>query len=93
MRNETRLKFTAFAAAVAQLSGVANAAEKFTVAPSVQQKLETRLQASSDFLQRINIIPVTEQKGEKLGLGTTGTIAGTTDTCLLYTSPSPRDRG
>lgn len=80
MRNETRLEFTAYAAAVAQLSGVANAADKFTVAPSVQQKLETRMQASSDFLQRINIVPVTEQQGEKLGLGTTGTIAGTTDT-------------
>lgn len=80
MRNETRIKLTAFAAAVAQLSGVANAAEKFTVSPTVQQKLENRIQVSSDFLTRINVIPVTDQKGEKLGLGTTGTIAGTTDT-------------
>lgn len=80
MRNETRLKFTAFAAAVAELSGVASAADKFTVAPTVQQKLETRVQQSSDFLSRINIYPVTDQSGEKLGLGVTGTIAGTTDT-------------
>lgn len=88
MRNETRLKYTAFAAAVAQLSGVANAAEKFTVAPSVQQKLETRLQASSEFLKRINIVPVDEQQGEKLGLGTTGTIAGTTDTTQKDRTPT-----
>lgn len=88
MRNETRLKFTAYAAAVAQLSGVANAAEKYTVAPSVQQKLETRIQASSDFLQRINIVPVTEQQGEKLGLGVTGTIAGTTDTTQKDRTPT-----
>lgn len=80
MRNETRLKYTALAVAIAQLSGVANAAEKFSVAPSVQQKLETRIQQSSDFLSRINMIGVTEQQGEKLGLGTTGTIASTTDT-------------
>lgn len=88
MRNETRLKLTAFAAAVAQLSGVANAADKFTVAPSVQQKLETRLQASSNFLQRINLVPVTDQQGEKLGLGTSGTIAGTTDTTQKDRTPT-----
>lgn len=80
MRNETRLKYTAYATAIAKLSGVANAAEKFAVAPSVQQKLETRIQQSSDFLTRINMIGVIEQQGEKLGLGTTGTIASTTDT-------------
>jgi P2 family phage major capsid protein len=88
MRNETRLKYTAFAAAVAQLSGVANAAEKFSVAPAVQQKLESRLQASSEFLKRVNIVPVTEQQGEKLGLGTTGTIAGTTDTTQKDRAPT-----
>jgi P2 family phage major capsid protein len=80
MRNDTRLKYTAYAAAVAELSGVASAAEKFAVAPSVQQKLENRIQLSSDFLSRINVIGVPEQQGEKLGLGTTGTIASTTDT-------------
>jgi P2 family phage major capsid protein len=88
MRNETRLKYTAYAAAIAQLSGVANAAEKFTVAPSVQQKLENRIQLSSDFLKRINIVPVTEQQGEKLGLGITGTIAGTTDTTQKDRTPT-----
>ncbi|MDN4056326.1 phage major capsid protein, P2 family [Massilia sp. YIM B02763] len=80
MRNETRIKYTALAVAIAQLSGVANAAEKFSVAPSVQQKLENRIQLASDFLTRINMVGVVEQQGEKLGLGATGTIAGTTDT-------------
>lgn len=80
MRNETRLVFNAYTAAIAKLSGVADATVKFTVAPSVQQKLETRIQASSDFLKKINVLPVPEQEGEKLGLGALGTIAGTTDT-------------
>jgi P2 family phage major capsid protein len=88
MRNETRLKYTAYAVAIAQLSGVANAAEKFTVAPSVQQKLENRIQQSSDFLTRINVVGVPEQQGEKLGLGTTGTIAGTTDTTQKDRTPT-----
>lgn len=92
MRNETRLKYTAYAVAIAQLSGVANATEKFAVAPSVQQKLETRIQQSSDFLTRINMIGVTEQQGEKLGLGTTGTIASTTDTTTKdRTATDPTD--
>lgn len=88
MRNETRLVLNAYTAAIAQLSNVASAGEKFTVAPSVQQKLETRVQASSDFLTRINIVPVTDQEGEKLGLGVTGTIAGTTDTTQKDREPT-----
>jgi hypothetical protein len=38
------------------------------------------VQASSAFLQKINIVPVAELKGEKIGVGVTGTIASTTDT-------------
>lgn len=80
MRNDTRLVFNAYVAAIAALSGVASATEKFTVSPSVQQKLESRIQENSDFLGRINNIGVTEQQGEKLGLGIGSPIAGTTDT-------------
>lgn len=53
---------------------------KFNVTPSVQQRLENAVQESSDFLKLINIVPVDEQQGEILGLGVSGTIAGTTDT-------------
>ncbi len=80
MRNETRQLFAAFLAQVAKLNGVSSAVEKFTVDPSVQQKLETRIQESSDFLGRINIIGVNEQQGEKLGLGIGAPIASTTNT-------------
>lgn len=38
------------------------------------------MQESSDFLTRINIVPVSEMKGEKIGIGVTGSIASTTDT-------------
>lgn len=80
MRNETRKAFEAFTARVAQLNGVADATKTFAVEPSVQQTLEKRIQESSEFLSRINIIGVDELKGEKLRLGPTGPIAGRTDT-------------
>ena len=80
MQNKTRLAFNAYLEAIAQLNGVPSAAAKFAVDPSVQQKLETRMQESSTFLSKINVMPVSEQQGEKLGLGIGGPIASTTDT-------------
>ncbi|UML92154.1 phage major capsid protein, P2 family [Shewanella xiamenensis] len=80
MRNTTRTLYNGYLAQVATLNSIETAETKFTVAPSVQQTLETRMQESSQFLGMINVVPVTEKSGEKLGLGVTGTIAGTTDT-------------
>lgn len=80
MRNNTRLLYTALLAQIAQLNGVPSAEQKFSVDPSVQQTLESRMQESSDFLSRINIIGVTEQTGAKLGLGIGNPIASTTNT-------------
>lgn len=88
MRNDTRLVFNAYMAAIATLSGVPDASAKFTVDPSVQQTLETHIQESSDFLSRINIIGVDEQQGEKLGLGIGSPIAGTTNTAVTDRAPS-----
>lgn len=80
MRNDTRKQFNGYLANIAQLSGVASAITKFAVEPSVQQKLETKLQQDSGFLSKINVIGVDELKGEKLGLGIAGTIASRTNT-------------
>ncbi|GGY12693.1 phage major capsid protein, P2 family [Massilia dura] len=88
MRNDTRLKFNAYMAAIQQLNGVPDATKKFAVTPSVQQKLETRIQESSAFLQKVNMVIVDEQSGEKLGLGVNSTIAGTTDTSLKDREPT-----
>lgn len=94
MRNETRIAFNAYLNQLATLNGVPSAIEKFTVTPSVQQKLESKIQESSDFLGRINIVGVTEQQGAKLGLGVGSTIASTKDTTLadrVPTDPSSLD--
>ncbi len=80
MRNVTRLAFTALAAQIALLNGVASATEKFNVAPSVQQTLESAMQESSAFLKAINLIGVNEQTGEALLAGVNGPIASRTNT-------------
>lgn len=84
MRPETRKVFNAYLQGVAddnqvEFSGL-QSGQKFTVTPSVQQRLEKKVQESSAFLKMINLVPVTEQTGEILGLGIAGTIASTTDT-------------
>ena len=80
MRNDTRQAFNKYTQRLAQLSGVSNASESFAVEPSIQQRLESAMQESSEFLNLINIIGVDEIKGEKVGLGVSGPIAGRTDT-------------
>ncbi|QNU62241.1 phage major capsid protein, P2 family [Vreelandella titanicae] len=79
MRNDTRTHFNNFSAQVAKLNGVPDATQKFAVDPTIQQRLEKRIQESSDFLSRINIVGVDELKGEKLALGVTGPIAARTN--------------
>ena len=82
MKNESRLKFNLYVTQIATLNNVdaANVDKHFTIAPSVQQTLETQIQESSEFLKKINMPTVAEMEGEKLGLGVNGPVAGRTDT-------------
>lgn len=82
MRNDTRHVFEQYISQLAQLNGIGDATKTFSIEPSVQQTLEKRLQESSAFLSRINIIGVRELKGQKLGLGISGPIAGRTNTSV-----------
>lgn len=82
MRNDTRLKFNAYMSQLAVLNNVDDVTKKFTVKPSVSRRWKRKYKESSAFLGMVNVIGVTEQKGEKLGLGINSTIAGTTDTTL-----------
>jgi hypothetical protein len=80
MRNSTRLVFNKYTEQQAKLNGVSSATQKFDINPAIQQRLEDRIQESSGFLQQINVVPVTEQEGEVLGLGISGAIASRTNT-------------
>lgn len=80
MRNETRQKFNEFTGKVATLNAITSAMVQFNVQPSVQQTLETKMQESVAFLSMINMVPVDELKGQKVGIGISSTIAGRTNT-------------
>lgn len=88
MRNDTRKQLNAYAARLAQINGTADAFAQFEVDPTVQQTLETKIQESSEFLNRINMTGVRDLKGQKLGLGISGPIAGRTDVSQRDRTPS-----
>lgn len=84
MRPETRAAFNRYLDRQAELAEVpaddVRDGRKFTVTPSIQQKLNDKMQEDSSFLQAINVVPVDELKGEKLGLGVSGPLASRTNT-------------
>ncbi|MBJ2219594.1 phage major capsid protein, P2 family [Pseudomonas sp. MF7453] len=75
-----RQRYHALQTRVAQTYGVGSAREEFNVEPSLAQTLNDKITLSSAFLQRINVIGVSEIKGEKVMLGVNGTVTGRTDT-------------
>ena len=81
MRQETRFKFNAYLSRVAELNGIDtdDVSKKFNVEPSVTQTMMNTVQMSSALKQKINIVPVEQLQGEKIGVGDHGTIAITTN--------------
>lgn len=79
MKLETRKLWDGYSQRQAELNGVLphHVDKHFAIAPSVSQTLEDKVQQSSDFLKQIGIYPVSEQEGEKLGLGVGGPVAST----------------
>ena len=69
MKPETREKLDAYTAEIGKINGAKNVAQTFNVTPTVAQSLELRVQETSHFLSLINIVQVSEQEGEKIGVG------------------------
>ncbi|HEM8018358.1 phage major capsid protein, P2 family [Escherichia sp. ESNIH1] len=90
MKTKTRFAFNAYLQQLATLNkiDVKDIGSKYTAEASVAQTLETKIQESSAFLTRINVVPVDEQSGERLGLGIGATVAGTTDTTKKEREPT-----
>ncbi|MBF7690838.1 phage major capsid protein, P2 family [Acinetobacter pollinis] len=80
MRIDTRTKFNKCMVQLAELNQTSSVESKFTVTPSVQQKLESKIQLSSAFLSRINVFLVNEQSASAIGLGISRPIASRTNT-------------
>ncbi|MCK3658571.1 major capsid protein [Pasteurellaceae bacterium Pebbles2] len=82
MKNETKQLYTAYVNRIAQLNGVTteDVKEGFNVTPSIEQKLQEKVQLSSEFLQWINVINTDKLEGELVGLGVSIPVASSTDT-------------
>lgn len=90
MRKETRHQFNAYLTRLGELYGVAPmdfATTKVEIEPAKAQRLESKIQESAAFLRKINMVPVKEQTGEKIGLGIGTTVASTTDTTVKEREP------
>ncbi|WP_265693750.1 phage major capsid protein, P2 family [Providencia rustigianii] len=91
MRKETKVKFNGYMTRLGEIYGVQPqefAASKVEITPSAAQKLESKIQLSAVFLTKINIVPVKDQVGEKIGIGIGSTVAGTTDTTKQDREPT-----
>lgn len=65
---------------IAENYDVELASKMFSVEPTIAQELNEAITAKSDFLQRINVVGVTEIKGQKVFLGVSGPVTGRTNT-------------
>ena len=75
-----RTKLSSYMADIARANGTDNVRNSFAVQPVPEQKIIAAYQESAEFLKQINIFPVDNAKGQKIGLTIGTTIAGTTDT-------------
>lgn len=80
MKESTKQALAKYRKDVAKQNGIVNAVEKFNVPAAAVQKIVAQIRESNWFLGKINVIPVSSQKGEALGIGVTGMIASRTDT-------------
>ncbi len=65
---------------LAEAYGVESSARMFSVDPTIAQELNDAITAKADFLERINVTPVSEIKGEKVFIGVNGPVTGRTNT-------------
>ncbi|EIJ1010187.1 phage major capsid protein, P2 family [Salmonella enterica] len=72
-------KYMAYQASINHLP-VTALAKNYNVDPAVQQRLENAMKDSHELTQKINVIGVNDQEGEKVLIDTTGPIARTNST-------------
>ncbi|MBL4830033.1 MAG: phage major capsid protein, P2 family [Aliivibrio sp.] len=80
MQPKTKLAVEGYKKAVAKQNDVDDVTEKFNVSPNATQKVVAQIRENNWFLRKVNIVPVSNQKGEAIGLGVTGMIASRTNT-------------
>lgn len=79
MRELTRQKFNLLQQAMFKSYGVKSTRSAFAVQEPLEIMLNSAIQDSSDFLQRITMLPVTDRKGQSLKLGIYSPLAKRTN--------------
>lgn len=82
-----RTKLSSYIGDIARANNVEDAKYTFAVQPVPEQKIIAAYQESADFLKQINVFPVDNAKGEKIGLQIGSSVAGTTDTRVKARTP------
>lgn len=80
LSQHARQQFHRYQVALAKAYGVDSAREEFNVTPAMAQTLNEKITLTSAFLRRINVIPVSEIKGQKVMMGLNGPATGRTNT-------------
>ena len=89
MKESTRQKFAKLQEAMANAYGVNNTRNAFAVSEPMETRLNSAIQDSSEFLQRITMLPVTDRKGQAVKLGIYSPLAKRTDTSAKDRSTTP----
>lgn len=86
MQPNTRVLFNRYVGQLAQLNdlpadftAIPGELKQFAVAPVIEQKLQAKLTLTSDFMSRINVVPVVEQQGSRVGVGISRSLASRTN--------------
>jgi P2 family phage major capsid protein len=91
MKETTRKSFNQMCARLATAYGVESVTRQFTVAPSIEQRLQDKIVEQSEFLPKINVITVDEMAGENILGSASGPVSGRTDTSVPGAERAPRD--
>lgn len=84
-----RQQFARLESAIARAYGVGSVREEFNVTPTQAQTLNDKITEKSDFLGRINVVPVSEMKGQKVMIGVAGPVTSRTN--VATTDRTPKD--
>lgn len=86
MQTTTRLQFNRYVGQLARLNNldpsltaIPGELKEFNVAPAIEQRLQAKLRVVSDFMSRINVVPVVNQQGSRVGVGVSRSLASRTN--------------
>ncbi len=91
MRELTRQKFNKLQEAMQKAYGIQGTRNAFAVTEPLETRLNTAIQDSSEFLQRITMLPVTDRKGQAVKIGIYSPLAKRTNVNNKDRETTPMD--